>query len=547
MEKLTQVEAHAAFINLLRSKDYKNAGRFCWPWLVQNEWTDKVWNAIEKHRFLCIMGHGSASKTFTSAAWFLLDWWREADQTATIITSDTVSSMKRRIWSDFKMLYMQGRRRLKNLPGELMEGSNMIRLIPTDGKNAIHAIAAESDDAQSKIQGLHTKKVRVVFDEADNKYSKSIWSALANLGTSGDLKVVALANPNDRNSEFGQHCEPIGGWDSVTPETDFEWTSRMGWHVLRLDGLQSPNIKAKKDIFPFLLTNQGLEDIKNKYNDNSREWWKYVRAWFPPQGTQFNIFSAQIIQQAIEKKIIWYASTRSVAACDPAFEGGDVCVLVVGTTGRIVENPDRPALHVNTFYRIHRKDQNKPVTIDFADQVIELCKRHGVQPQDFGVDSTGTGIGFSDYIKHAWSKEIMAVSFAGSATEMHATAEDSTPAKDRYDRFVSELWFTTREWMRLGMIALSDIPRELQIQLTSRNYETLTQGRIKIEKKEDMKNRGLDSPDFADALCLLTHVVRVRSSGFLPGTIKDKNTKTGLMKELRKIESHFETNYGIED
>lgn len=224
--KVTKEQLRAIVLQLLKQNKPKEAAHLLWPWMVQNEWTEKIWNAMDKHRMLCIMGHGSASKTFTAMAYNLLDWWSNPAETAVIVTSDTVDSMKRRVWADLKILYTKGSDRVSGMPGTLLD--MILRSAQTDGKNAIHAVAAESKDSQSKIQGIHTKRTRVLFDEADNKFSNSIWSALGNLGTSGDLRWVALANPFNRESEFGRKCEPVNGWDSVNPETDFEWEGVTG-------------------------------------------------------------------------------------------------------------------------------------------------------------------------------------------------------------------------------------------------------------------------------------------------------------------------------
>ena len=102
---MTSREYMAAVLLCLASNDKKNAARLLWPWMVQNQWTDRIWDALETHPYLCIMGHGSASKSFTAAAWSLLDWWSDAQNTAVILTSDTIASMSRRIWSDIKNLH----------------------------------------------------------------------------------------------------------------------------------------------------------------------------------------------------------------------------------------------------------------------------------------------------------------------------------------------------------------------------------------------------------------------------------------------------------
>lgn len=533
-------EKRATVITLLTLGRKRDAAKILWPWFIQNEWTDKIWNAIESHQFLCVMGHGSASKTFTASAWMLLDWWTHPEKTALIFTSVTIDTMKGRIWSDIKTLWSKSE---VTMPGILVDSRRMIQYSPMDQKNAINGVAADSDNAQTKIQGLHTDRIRVIIDEADNHQSRSVWGALSNLGTSGELKVVALANPVDRSGDFGQHVEPKNGWTSINPEVDFEWPTRLGAHALRLDGLRSPNIVAGEDIYPFLLTNKNLKTIRDGKGENSPEWWAYVRAWYPPEGTLRTIFNPEIIQK-FRQKIVWYAGTTPIAACDPAFEGGDNCILTLGRMGRLVDNPEKTAVEFQEFIRIKRVNTGNPVTIDFGDQIVARLKAHGVQPENFAIDCTGNALGLSDYIRHAWG-EILPVNFGGSPTEMKITGEDSQRAVDRFDRFVSELWYVAREWCKLGHIHVSTEPRELRLQLESRIYELMTSNKIKIEPKQRMKERGLESPDYGDAFCLMIHLARVRSHGFTPAIFEKKHVDP--IKRFKKNQSVFGMDYGIKD
>jgi hypothetical protein len=50
---------------------------------------------------------------------------------------------------------------------------------------------------------------------------------------------------------------------------------------------------------------------------------------------------------------------------------------------------------------------------------------------------------------------------------------------------------------------------ELAGQLSAPKYKFDSAGRIVIESKEDMKKRGVDSPDRADALCLTFYQPRL--------------------------------------
>lgn len=514
--------------------------------MVQNEWTEKVWAAMENHPYVCIMGHGSASKSFTAAAWSLLEWWSYINTTAVIVTSDTIASMSRRIWSDLKLLHS---RTHIPMPGILIDSRRILKNSAIDEKNAIAGIAAESDDAQSKIQGIHTQRIRVIIDEADNRLSGSIWSAISNLATSGDLRVVALANPVDRSGHFGRHCEPVGGWSEINPESDFEWEGKLGWHVLRLDGLRSPNIVAKQEKFPFLLTNKGLESIREKDGEKSPQWWTYVRGWFPPEGAASVIFNQEVLSRIPKDPFVWHSTKVPIAACDPAFEGGDACVLILGYTGRLASDPKKSIISAHRFIRIQRKNTAVPITIDFAEQIIAHCKKHGVKPGNFTIDCTGNALGLSDYIKHTWSHETLAVNFGGAPTSMKLTAEDTARAVDRFDRFVSELWYACREWMKLGLFHVEHpIPPELLFQLESRTYDMRGQ-KIRIESKIEMKERGLDSPDFGDALCLLCHLVRVRAEiAYTPAQLAQSEVdKKDPLKKLRKKAFSFRQSYGLKN
>lgn len=547
---ITQSEINALFIGILAKGNYKCAAQLAWPWFKQNEWSELIWANIEKHDRLCIMGHGSASKTFTASIWFLLDWICYANETALILTSSTITSMDRRIWADFKILWTKSKVDLSSV-AQILDAKRLIRQSITDGKAAVHAIAAESDDAETKIQGLHMPRNRVIVDEADNPYSSSIWPALTNLGTSGHLKAVALANPSDKNSEFGFHCEPKEGWDTIDPEHDFEWESKLGWHVLRLDGLESPNLKCGEDKYPFLLSNKSVIETRDNKGTNSPEWWTMIRAFYPPEGLIHTIFPGGLISKC-NKPIIWYGDTIPVAFCDPAFEGGDSCVLCIGRYGRLGSNPERTCIEVSEFIKIKRKDMGQPLAFDYADQIVGYLRDRKVTPSNFGIDTTGTQGPFADIIEKKYGKGINRVVFGHATTNRKVTNEDTGTAKERYKNFVTELWYVAREWCRLGLVYIKNPPRELRIQLESRRYELKgkdsTSGRevIMAEPKTDMKSRGLGSPDEGDSFCGLIHIVRTKSGGFLPGSFSD-STPTKTKSNLTRNATVWTQNYGVPD
>lgn len=553
--QISKAEYTAIFARLLAQGDYRNAARMAWPTFQQNEQTDRIWKAIEKYDKLCIMGHGSASKTFTASIWFLLDWLAYADQTALVLTSSTVPSMDRRIWADFKSLWSKSKVDLSQV-ATILDAKRMIRQSITEGKAAVHAVAAESDNAETKIQGMHMPRNRVVFDEADNPYSSSIWPAITNLETSGHFKGVALANPVNKNSEFGFHCEPVDGWDSINPEVDTEWDGKLGWHVLRLDGLQSPNLLLGEDKYPYLLSNKAVIDTRDNKGTNSPEWWTMIRAFYPPEGLSSCIFPSGLVARC-NKPIVWYTTVTPIGFVDPAFEGGDSCVFSVGVTGRLGSDPTRIGVEMTEQITIKRKDMTKPLAFDYADQICAIMRAKGIQPKHFGIDTTGTQGPFADVVATTYGEdgnEIVRVNFGGGASERRVTNEDTGVARERYKTFVTELWYVAREWCRLGLVYIKNPSRDLRIQLESRLYELkgkdAKSGRevIMAEPKKDMKSRGLTSPDEGDSFVGLVEIARRLALGFVPGTFSDKKSedrRTGKFYQKNRFD--FVQNYGVED
>ena len=82
--------------------------------------------------------------------------------------------------------------------------------------------------------------------------------------------------------------------------------------------------------------------------------------------------------------------------------------------------------------------------------------------------------------------------FAGSAIDR------------QYKNKRAEIWGLMRKWIADdgGWIDEKKYADRLRDDLTGPEYQYDTQGRLQLERKEDMKKRGLASPDFADALAL---------------------------------------------
>lgn len=119
------------------------------------------------------------------------------------------------------------------------------------------------------------------------------------------------------------------------------------------------------------------------------------------------------------------------------------------------------------------------------------------------VDGVGVGAGVVDRLRQLGLDVI----------DAQAGTKPTDPT--RYFNKRAEMWAAMKEWMQSGA-SLPD-EQELIADLTGLTYHFAPGGQLQLEKKEDMKKRGLPSPDMADALALTFYMPIFRHRE-LPGT-----------------------------
>jgi hypothetical protein len=151
-----------------------------------------------------------------------------------------------------------------------------------------------------------------------------------------------------------------------------------------------------------------------------------------------------------------------------------------------------------------------PRTFQIVRQVVEECKKRGIQAQDLAVDSTGAGAPFCDVLSGEWSDQVLRVSFGGKASDKRVSENSKLVGTELYMNRVSELWWVGKELIRTRQFF--GISSDLAQEITGRNYDTVKGGslRIRIESKPAFKARFGKSPDLADAAFLCLDLARQR-------------------------------------
>lgn len=126
-------------------------------------------------------------------------------------------------------------------------------------------------------------------------------------------------------------------------------------------------------------------------------------------------------------------------------------------------------------------------TQQLAAFVLEIANTR--KPDAIFVDGVGVGGGVVDRLRSLQLRVI----------EVNAGAKAGQ--ERRYGNKRAEMWGRMKEWLG-GRGTLSEWDLDLAAELTGPTYHFDASNRIFLEKKEDMKKRGLKSPDIADALAL---------------------------------------------
>jgi hypothetical protein len=136
--------------------------------------------------------------------------------------------------------------------------------------------------------------------------------------------------------------------------------------------------------------------------------------------------------------------------------------------------------------------RNIPDVLAFGDIVASLI--HQEQPDTVFLDMGAMGSPLLDQLRRlGFGHLVQGIYFGGAAIRSDLYADRRT-----------EMWHKIALWLKDGGALPGKAPESQDIEddLTGPEYFYSDKGRMKLESKDDMKARGLPSPDDADALAL---------------------------------------------
>ena len=483
--------------------------------MVRHPWATLMIRAALENKYLAVGGSASSGKSHTMAAWGIINWLCQPQDTLVLMTSTTLREARKRIWGSVMSLLSV----IDDAPIKIRDSiGNAAYIIEKDilieraGLSLISAEKSKTKEAVGKFIGIKQKRVILIGDELSELSEAILNAGLTNLSKNPSFQMIGMSNPNSRFDAFGVWSTPKDGWDSIDTNLDDSWETKWNGKYIRLDGEKSPNILAGETIYPWLPTEEKLIEDKALLGVESRGYMRMVRAVFFDSDETTGIYTEnEITSSGAMKKVDWQGSPVNICGIDPAFtNGGDRTILYTAkcgydSTGQyVIEFGD--AIHLND----DATNKAVPRTYQIVQQIKDRCEKLKILPENVSVDATGAGAPFCDVLAGEWSNKFMRISFGGKPSDKRVSANSPKTGVELYVNRVSELWFVGKELMRTKQVF--GITSDLAQEITERNYDMVKSGglKMKIESKPEFKSRFGRSPDLADAAFLALDCARQR-------------------------------------
>ena len=547
------------------------------PKRVNHEWRQRAVQSYytarrRRKKELSWLGSTNSNKTGTAADLALEIFWEAPESTSVYLTSPYEDATETGIWARTQEQFNSATALHPHLPGRIVESENAIMMYK---RNPLSFIKVVTVDKIGKMVGKKPTEfsagmMLIIVDEAPEfkQGGAPLLKVLSNLRGVPNMLILFAGNFADVNDLLGQAAEPAleGGYEVLNVDTDQEWDTSRGGMAIRFDGHQSPNVKAGRDIYPFVTTIEYLEDLATlEHGKDTPGYYRFGRSFPMLDFNEFTVTNAVKIKAGgCYGKAEWSSDAQTVGAhCDPGF-GGDPCMFLTWRFGRaMLEGQWTDVFDIEdiTVIPVHvgKKDEvGEEITVD--NQIAMGCKveldKRKIPYRHFSFDDSMRG-GIVQAMMRVIGVMVVAISSAGVATTRKLSAVKQTidpsvkpekkkvkTARDAFANFLTEMHFALSSAIDSGQLRGLQSNKDVVRQLCTRRWRWAGKKREiepKVSHEEGAKARGWGyklrsggkSPNESDAL--VGGMEMARRLGF---ALTGLSTKTGgaieLIKEMHR-------------
>lgn len=386
-------------------------------------------------------GHGVGKST--GASWLMLWYLLTRYPVKVVVTAPTSSQL-------FDALFAELKRWIKELPPALQDllnvKSDRVELVARPSEAFVSARTSRAETPEA-LQGVHSDHVLLVADEASG-IPEAVFEAAAGSMSGEHACTLLLGNPTRSSGFF---------YDTHTRLSDQWWTRRVSCQ-------DSPRV-----------SDEYVSEMAQRYGEESNAYRIRVLGEFPVSDDD-TVIPFHLVEAAMQRDIEADENAPAVWALDVARFGTDKSALAKKQGSVVTE--------IKTWKNLDLMQLVGAVKAEY-----DALPPHR-QPVEILVDSIGLGAGAVDRLRE------LRLPCRG------INVAESPSMKDTYQNLRAELWFLAKAFLEQRGCRL---PRDegLLSELVSPRYKFTSSGKLQVESKDEMRRRGLASPDMADAICLL--------------------------------------------
>lgn len=426
----------------------------------------------------------------------LVNWWVDThpiDDTTVVTTATNWKQVRNVLWKEIPRVKADA-----GIGGKVNADATWKM---GDRQDPIAFGMKPDDKDESGFQGVHDQYVLVIMDEAGG-ISKEIFTAADAITTNKFARILAIANPNDPSCYM---AEVYKREMRLKPE-------ERSWNIIQFGAYDTPNFTGEVvpvEVATRLVQVDWVEARKKEWGEDDPRFVARVLGEFPDVSDD-GLFNMGRVMQSMEA----YDTSEPdegmpiTIGVDVARYGSDSSVIVSNQGG---------------YIRIHGRYQglNGP---ELARKVGELAMEMGAV--EIRIDAIGVGASVLDSIYNFVPPTISVVGIHGNAKSGDSTKWYNYRAA-MYDQFAKAV--------ADGRVYLPD-DDELHNEIASIKYEYRGSALL-IESKENMRKRGIKSPDVLDAVIYAYQNIDAIMAGdsegqyFSPDDLLDADDFTDFMFE----------------
>lgn len=401
----------------------------------------------------------STGKTYNAG--IAAGWWLDVHPIGSafvVTTAPTGPQVKALLWREINRLHASAK-----LPGR-------VNLTEWYINNELVAFGRKPSEYNvSAFQGIHAQYVLVILDEACGIPS-TFWVAAETIASNEGSHILAIGNPDSNDGVFARVCQPDAGWE-----------------VIHIGYDHTPNFTNEgvpEKLRNALISHRWVDERRNDWGEDSALFQSKVLGQFPSDNADpWTVVPLSFVTPC---RYLELPEGDVVEAGIDIAAGGDRTV--------IVERRGMRAGRINAF--------RSADPMSTAGQLIECINEWNVQRVK--VDVIGVGWGLYGRIRELSSQHNPSGDTTHSAEVVPVNFAEKSNYPKRYLNKRAEVWWTVgREKSRLNLWDLTILNDDAINELTTPKYEIMdSQGKIKVERKEEVIKRLRRSPDIADALLL---------------------------------------------